>query len=111
MAAILILACVVSLISFAAFSENTLISSEFFSLNVDSIGQEVCFSEIPTMEQFVASNSECALVCVGQIECIHYNYLKSKSLCQLFYNNAKSLAKTNGCRSYTNMVKNLINRQ
>ena len=110
MDAILGVACVVSLASCAAFSYTrpTLISSELFSLKVDSAGQEVCSTEINSEEHFAASNSECALICAVQKVCIHYNYFITTSLCQLFYYNPKSFMKTEGCTSYTNMVNNLV---
>ena len=107
MAAIGVVACVASFISCVAFSETTLLKSEFFSLKVDSAGQQVCSTEITSEELFAASNSECAFACAAEIKCIHYSYLKKKSLCQLFYYNPKSFTKTDGCKSYTNTVKNV----
>src|SRR6218665_1616753 len=108
MAAVLDVAFVVIFISCVSFSKTALISSKLFSLNVDSSGQQACSSDIHSEEKFAASNSECALVCVAEIECIHYNYLRIKSLCQLFYYNPKSLARTEGCTCYTNRVASLI---
>lgn len=99
MAAVLDFAFVVIFISCVSFSKTALISSELFSLNVDASGQQACSSDIHSEEMFAASYSECALVCVAEIhvECIHYNYLGIKSLCQLFYYKPKSLARTEGC--------------
>ena len=104
MAATLVVACALSLICIAAYSEATLISSECFSLNMDSNGQQVCVNGVPSTEQIATSKSECALVCVAQRQCLQYNYLKTMSLCQLFDNNPKPLTKRDGCISYRNMV-------
>lgn len=113
MAAILVVACAVSLISCAVFSETTLIKSELLSLNVDSSGHKVCSTDRHSEEQFVATNSECAFACVAEIECIHYSYLTTKSLCQLFYYHPKSMAKVDGCTSYTNRptISNVLDLQ
>src|SRR5688572_2494815 len=102
----LVVAFVVSLMSFATLSEATFMSSELFSLNINSRGDQVCVNGIPSETPFVKSKSGCALACAAQKECLQYNYFKKNSTCQLFYNSLNSQQKTADCTSYMNMVNN-----
>src|SRR6218665_2673065 len=107
MAATLVFVCFLNLICCTIISD-ALMLSEFLSLNVDSDGQEVCVTGTPTDEHFVLGKFQCALDCFLQKGCIHFNYLKSNSMCQIFYGNQNPSGRADGCTSYKNTVNRIM---
>src|SRR6218665_624053 len=106
MAATLVLVCFLSLMCCTLISD-ALMLSELLSLNVDSNGQEVCVTGKPFNEYIVLGKFQCALDCVLQKGCIHFNYLKSNSMCQIFYGFQKTMERSDGCKSYKNTVNRI----
>lgn len=97
---------VLSSMRWVSFPEAVLISSKMFFSNLGSGAQDICITDVPSMEEFVSSNSKCTFLCAGQKECHDYNYVKTKSLCQIFYYTPKSYAKVDNRKSYSSMVSN-----